>query len=668
MRVGFVLLAALASIATAVSPSPVESVKGLLLTVEQTRDGAVHGDARVDRLVALFVPEGTPVTPFMEPGPFRATWRGRLEIRFRDRYRFDFEGTGTLALSIDDKPVELGQPLRLSRGEHAIEVRYGSPATGAAVARLQWAGSDFGAEAIPPELLSHDPSDGALLRGQSLRRGRESMARLQCTKCHVPPQALVFEDHPMPELSFDAPLLTGVGARLRPGWMERWVLDPKKVRHDATMPRLLHGPAAAAEARDIATYLASLGAAPGSRSDGAPDPAAATRGGVLVAQLGCVGCHTLPDAVADPERVALRGVSEKWYPEALIAFLQQPAAHRAWIGMPDFGLDAAEARDLAAFLLARDGAARRDVAFEAGDAVRGHELVLTRGCAKCHFVGEVGRFRGPDWKKLRRDDHGCLAGDTAKRGAAPDFGFDDGARADLRAAMPEWAALGRSTPAEFASRQVRALRCHACHARDGVEAQWTIHGEEVAELLADVEPPKLAQQRPALTWSGEKLRPEWTTALLRGEVVERPRPWLRARMPSFATGAEELAAGLAAQHGYGPATEGGDRTDPELVAIGKKLIGADGGFACTLCHALGKQPPIGVFEVQGIDLALTAERLREGYFHRWMSNPLRVDPASRMPRYGDDQGKTGFVDVLGGEARRQFEAMWQYLSTGRDLR
>ena len=66
------------------------------------------------------------------------------------------------------------------------------------------------------------------------------------------------------------------------------------------------------------------------------------------------------------------------------------------------------------------------------------------------------------------------------------------------------------------------------------------------------------------------------------------------------------------------------------------------------------QPPVGVFEVQGINFSLAAERLREGYFHRWMSNPLRIDPSSRMPKYSDDQGKTGFVDVLNGDARRQY--------------
>ena len=71
--------------------------------------------------------------------------------------------------------------------------------------------------------------------------------------------------------------------------------------------------------------------------------------------------------------------------------------------------------------------------------------------------------------------------------------------------------------------------------------------------------------------------------------------------------------------------------DPALAAVGKKLIGADGGFACVLCHGLGDAGPTGVFEVQGSNFAYTAERLRKPYYMRWMRDPLRLNPGSRMP-------------------------------------
>jgi hypothetical protein len=34
-----------------------------------------------------------------------------------------------------------------------------------------------------------------------------------------------------------------------------------------------------------------------------------------------------------------------------------------------------------------------------------------------------------------------------------------------------------------------------------------------------------------------------------------------------------------------------------------------------------------------------------------------------MPKYADDQGKTAFGDVLGGDAQAQFEAIWQFLGS-----
>jgi hypothetical protein len=39
-----------------------------------------------------------------------------------------------------------------------------------------------------------------------------------------------------------------------------------------------------------------------------------------------------------------------------------------------------------------------------------------------------------------------------------------------------------------------------------------------------------------------------------------------------------------------------------------------------------------------------------------------------MPRYADGKGKTAFTDVLGGDARQQFEAIWQYLGAQRAAR
>ena len=60
---------------------------------------------------------------------------------------------------------------------------------------------------------------------------------------------------------------------------------------------------------------------------------------------------------------------------------------------------------------------------------------------------------------------------------------------------------------------------------------------------------------PILTFTGDKLRPEWTAKFLAGQIPYRPRPWLYLRMPSFPTGAEVVAQGLAMSHGLPPVTQ-----------------------------------------------------------------------------------------------------------------
>ena len=75
--------------------------------------------------------------------------------------------------------------------------------------------------------------------------------------------------------------------------------------------------------------------------------------------------------------------------------------------------------------------------------------------------------------------------------------------------------------------------------------------------------------------------------------------------------------------------------DPALAEIGKKLVGAD-GFGCTTCHGVGPVKPTAAFEVEGVNFALSHERLRKEWFMRWMDNPQSVTPGSKMPRYSEN--------------------------------
>jgi cytochrome c2 len=436
--------------------------------------------------------------------------------------------------------------------------------------------------------------------------------------------------------------------------MAKWIEDPRSLRPEATMPKLPG--VTAQDAADLAAFLATLG-----KPAEAPPPADATQGGHLFAALRCVGCHTLPEKEPAPDRIPLKHLTAKWRPAALVAFLRAPEKHYAWIEMPNFGLSEEEAGRLAAFLLAQKGAAIP--AGPAGDPARGQARAAQLGCASCHAIAPALKpvpstpLKGLAWKKDCALDHGLAPAQK---------------EAILAFAATDRSALARDAAPEFVERQIRALRCFACHKRDDRQDAWTDLADETKHLL----PPKKAVPEdevvieaavpvtPPLTWTGEKLKPEWTAAFLAGKASERPRPYLGgARMPAFPARAEGLALGLALEHGCPPRSEPEPAPDPELSEVGRRLSGPNGGFDCLSCHGIGPKAATKVFEGPGPNFRLARERLRKDYFLRWVREPLRVEPGTKMPQFFQ-QGRTQLTEVLEGDARKQMEALWHYLLEG----
>lgn len=77
-------------------------------------------------------------------------------------------------------------------------------------------------------------------------------------------------------------------------------------------------------------------------------------------RFGCAACHSIP-GIDSPKGVVgppLRGMAKRAFiagqlpnkPEVLVAFLRDPPALVGLTGMPDVGLTAAQARDVAAYL------------------------------------------------------------------------------------------------------------------------------------------------------------------------------------------------------------------------------------------------------------------------------------------------------------------------------
>jgi cytochrome c2 len=419
------------------------------------------------------------------------------------------------------------------------------------------------------------------------------------------------------------------------------------------MPRLPG--VGAAEAANIAAWLAAAGEVPAAV---AFTDKQAEAGAVRFRELGCITCHVRPGeaAAAGEDRIELRNVPAKWRSAGVVSWLKNPRAFHPDSRMPDFALSDEDAAALAAFLL--QGRASEPAAAAGGDVAAGRELAAKVGCARCHATGltDASTFApllGLDAAK------GCLA--DALPPGAPDHGLSPRQRAALRAFLPHAeTAPFRKAPADFAARQVRELRCTHCHGLDAVPSTWAELTHQAAEPPPRREDP-VFQGVPALTWAAAKLQPTWLERFVTGKEPS-PRPWLTARMPRFHQDGPAVVQGLARQHGYPFQDEPPGPADSQLAAQGARLVKQGEGFYCVQCHAIGDARAEQVFDREGVNLKLAAARVRHEYFRRWLLDAPRIDADSRMPKWTDAKGRTAFA-VLGGDAVKQFEAIWQYLQT-----
>jgi len=663
---------------------------GLIQTLRADKTGGE--DTRLARLPALYVPTGDHPTPFLDAGKFHSRWQGFLKADLNDETTFQIEGRGEVSLIINGQqllsspgPVlqnVLSHSVKLRRGLNQFDLEYTSPPSGPAELRLAWTAKNLPLEPVPPMMFVHEATDRALNHSSMLREGRQLFAELHCGKCHQPESN--WPSNAMPELRADAPAFDGVGNRLNQAWIQQWILDPKKVRPQATMPRMVSGPSATRDAADMAAYLAGLTNRAGSVREH-PQPLAlgpdlAKSGEKLFNDLGCAGCHLVPGqyTLTNETRLSLAGISEKWRSGALEEYLRSPSQYFHWTRMPGFKLSQEEASSLSAFMLAQSRAlAPASPASGSAPAeviARGQELIQSGGCLSCHSLqNAASRSKAPGLAQLAASswNRGCLAQDAQGRGAAPDFELSEAERTALRTFAQNGAlsALQCDTPEEFAQRQYIALRCQACHSRD-------TQTDLLTQLAAALPQPKAAADddeiganrsvhvgRPALTFAGEKLYSGWTQRFLEGTLAYKPRPDLQGRMPTFGAYAGGLAKGFAHEHGFPaePAPQGA--VDGSLAEIGRRLTGVTDGFSCISCHSIGAQPALAGKDTATVNFACVAERLRPSYYWRYIQDPPHVLPGTMMPKFIGEDGTTQVKAVFNGDPQKQFTAIWYYLQS-----
>ena len=149
----------------------------------------------------------------------------------------------------------------------------------------------------------------------------------------------------------------------------------------------------------------------------------------------------------------------------------------------------------------------------------------------------------------------------------------------------------------------------------------------------------------------------------------KPRIWLKARMPGFHSRADLLVKGLCIEHGCQTTDSPDVKVDPELAKIGAKLSAKDGGFDCAGCHKIGGENTRSpnAFEWPAVNLKYVKERINEPFYYRWMTNPIRMEPGTGMVTFAPG-GKDQLTDIFDGNGHKQFEAIWHFLQSGRDIK
>jgi cytochrome c553 len=296
----------------------------------------------------------------------------------------------------------------------------------------------------------------------------------------------------------------------------------------------------------------------------------------------------------------------------------------------------------------------------------GRVLTASKGCANCHTIAAAGRPVPPadTFPKLEAvkaaGAKGCIAPkpDPAK---VPVYHLAPPEAAAL-AAFTRAGLTGAGSPAPTHQARValRRFNCLNCHARDGEGGIPNDLANEMrllerAENADDVRPP-------LLTGVGHKARTSWLRSVLTGGG--RARPWMQLRMPQYG----EAHVGFlpeALAHLEGTLPDDAIRkipATPQQIALGKQIVGK-GGLGCISCHDISGVANTGT---RGPDLATINQRVRYEWYDRWMHQPLRMAPGTRMPQAFVD-GKSVLSTVLNGDPKGQAEAMWAYLSLGPGL-
>ena len=483
-----------------------------------------------------------------------------------------------------------------------------------------------------------------------LDAGRKTFESVGCLGCHrIGPDKRGIEGLDAAAFREHGPNLEGTGSKLNAGWLYAWIRDPKAYWHDTRMPNLR---LSETEAADITAYLMSL------KTEGfaeRPRPANDTKardaivldylkaqwsmvqaesklaamddhartaflGERTIARYGCFGCHNTPGfEKASPIGTELTEQGSKLVERLDFGFEHGKIPHTlpAWVH-----------RKL-----------MEPRIFDAGKLKRHEELLRM---PKFHF-------------EEKEADALVTAVMSMTKEVVP------------LVAQRQLSAEDRLV--ERGRRLVRDYNCQGCHQvgekGGSIKAIITDHldrsGGDTLQAVA-LAPPMLYNEKSKIG-EGARVQTPWLHAFLL-DPSNQVRPWLEVRMPTFEFSEDQINAitqYFAALDKVSYPYETKPITDPVMVAAGKELFEK---WQCVKCHVVSGKLPNQEPANMAPDLALVPSRLRAGWLDRWLTEPTKIQPGTRMPtNFPEDPSENAFPEILGGDQKKQIEAVRNYLLT-----
>jgi len=681
-------------------PRPLPGLTAKYFSANQSQPTVV----RYDATPALLLAAGETPDPRLETQGWRVEWSGILQVLHPGKHRFGARASGRLEVNVAGKSVLAGQGDDLQGpevdfpfGRYPVTVKFAPTGPGADL-KIYWQAEAFPREPLPSFAVGH-PRKEKPLTVDLFPLGRLAAEEHSCVACHLPDKEISISRQLLQRLG---PKLTDAGSRLKAAWIYHWLDNPADFRPEAVMPRLFgSGRIAETERYAVANFLSTRGKPlePEKEIDPKAIKRNVTAGEQLFQKTGCAVCHEA-QAERGP-RATLKHLGSKTTPSVLAKFIQNPSDHDRAGRMPGFSFaNNNDAYNIGWYLTQRDAhlpeltlppapdAAQMAAAFakyekdlavrdrfaqaapEQQLAILAKKSMQSKRCTNCH------EFKIPnedhDWKPRASDAsfakivgkrHGCLAGiDQPQTDNVPRFGAAlnrDAVFAFLETAqgLPT-----TNAPGEFARLTIERLNCLGCHTRDGNGGlteklvQTLTHGLDPAVANAETVSP------PPLTGVTEKLQPAYVDAVLTGN--KRSRPFMSLQMPRFAADqVKHLSQGFNALDGNKPVSQPANLAFSGATAEAGRTLTGEKGFGCIKCHDM-----LGIASggTRGPDLAEVTQRVNYEWYVRWLNDPQRIQPGTRMPTIFLN-GRSPHTSILGGDRQQQTDALWSYFGVAKRL-